>query len=112
MFTCPTGRWSRAPALARAYAGVLSCVPAAGPARRPNLSSTRLVRCGLSLEGVMMLRRAWFAPVILSVVALSAAPTSARQSARDGDLYTMALTGDAIITRRLSVYREPEFVRM
>lgn len=30
----------------------------------------------------------------------------------DNNILTMALTGDAIITRKLSVYQEPEFLRM
>jgi len=61
----------------------------------------------------MVLRRVWCAPAILSALSLYGVPAPATaQAVRDGDLYTMALTGDAIITRRLSVYREPEFVRM
>jgi poly-gamma-glutamate synthesis protein (capsule biosynthesis protein) len=64
----------------------------------------------------MMVRRAprmtvGFAAAIALVTA-PPAPARAQQGARDSDLYTMALTGDAIITRRLSVYREPEFLRM
>ena len=44
----------------------------------------------------------------------AAAPIPARQTpaARSGPAFTMALTGDSIITRRLSVYEEPEFLRM
>ena len=34
------------------------------------------------------------------------------QAASEGDTFTMALTGDSIITRKLSVYTEPEFVSM
>lgn len=33
-------------------------------------------------------------------------------SAQPGERYTMALTGDSIITRKLSVYDEPEFLEM
>jgi poly-gamma-glutamate synthesis protein (capsule biosynthesis protein) len=34
------------------------------------------------------------------------------QSSSDEDLFAMALTGDAIISRKLSVYQEPEFLQM
>ena len=34
------------------------------------------------------------------------------ESSDSGEVYTMALTGDSIITRRLSVYKEPEFLEM
>jgi poly-gamma-glutamate synthesis protein (capsule biosynthesis protein) len=41
---------------------------------------------------------------------LCAAPAPAQEMG--GDTFTMALTGDSIITRKLSVYREPEFLEM
>jgi poly-gamma-glutamate capsule biosynthesis protein CapA/YwtB (metallophosphatase superfamily) len=48
----------------------------------------------------------------VAIVACAApAPALCRQTA-GGESFTMALTGDAIITRKLSVYREPEFLRM
>jgi poly-gamma-glutamate capsule biosynthesis protein CapA/YwtB (metallophosphatase superfamily) len=54
--------------------------------------------------------------VSLLLPARSHAQDAARRAgtapAGDGELYRMALTGDAIITRRLSVYREPAFVRL
>lgn len=52
--------------------------------------------------------------VCLSTLCLISWPTSpaAAQPARNEDSYTMALTGDSIITRRLSVYEEPEFLEM
>jgi poly-gamma-glutamate synthesis protein (capsule biosynthesis protein) len=51
--------------------------------------------------------------VFVLAAQVTAADSGAQQSdpARDGR-FTMALTGDAIITRRLSPYREPEFLRM
>ena len=39
-------------------------------------------------------------------------PCLMSQQEQDGGVFTMALTGDTIISRRLSVYREPEFLRM
>lgn len=59
------------------------------------------------------MRKAVTAPLVLmAVIALAlAAPVDAQH--RDGnDEFTMALTGDTIITRRLSVYDEPEFLEM
>ena len=38
--------------------------------------------------------------------------TALAESSDSGKVYTMALTGDSIITRRLSVYKEPEFLEM
>jgi poly-gamma-glutamate capsule biosynthesis protein CapA/YwtB (metallophosphatase superfamily) len=56
-----------------------------------------------------------FLPKILIPAAILAfwppAPVPCQQP-EGGETFTMALTGDAIITRRLSVYREPEFLRM
>ncbi len=50
---------------------------------------------------------------ILIPAAILAMPSPAPcQQPPEGHTFTMALTGDAIITRRLSVYREPEFLRM
>jgi len=46
--------------------------------------------------------------VVLSV----GAPVQAQRSPSAEGLFTMALAGDALITRRLSVYQEPEFLRM
>lgn len=34
------------------------------------------------------------------------------QQSSNEDIFTMALTGDSIITRKLSVYREPDFLKM
>jgi poly-gamma-glutamate synthesis protein (capsule biosynthesis protein) len=50
-------------------------------------------------------------PACLALLVLftSAVPAVAQPT---GDLFRMALAGDAIITRRLSPYREPEFLRM
>ena len=42
---------------------------------------------------------------------LSAAPAAGQQGGGEVTL-TMALTGDSIITRKLSVYQEPEFLSM
>jgi poly-gamma-glutamate capsule biosynthesis protein CapA/YwtB (metallophosphatase superfamily) len=49
--------------------------------------------------------------VLLLVSGTTAQQVPSRQSARDGK-FTLALMGDAIITRRISPYREPEFLRM
>ena len=38
--------------------------------------------------------------------------TVSAESSECGGVYTMALTGDSIITRRLSVYKEPKFLEM
>ena len=46
-----------------------------------------------------------------AVLVAAPLPGPAQDRTRDGT-FTMALTGDAIITRKLSVYGEPEFVRM
>ena len=55
----------------------------------------------------------WRAMVVAGVVAL-AAGVSAGQAppAAGAPTFSMALTGDSIITRRLSVYEEPAFVRL
>ncbi|MEZ5758809.1 MAG: CapA family protein [Emcibacteraceae bacterium] len=47
--------------------------------------------------------------LLLSIVMMSAAQAQHQQA--DGD-FTMALTGDSIITRPLSPYKEPEFLKM
>jgi hypothetical protein len=49
------------------------------------------------------------ASLVISIAATSAVfgQTGAGAGARSG--FTIALTGDAIITRKLSVYEEPEF---
>jgi poly-gamma-glutamate capsule biosynthesis protein CapA/YwtB (metallophosphatase superfamily) len=53
---------------------------------------------------------------ISTVIALSSwlflNPIAWSQKPYEGDTFTMALTGDSIITMRLSVYREPEFIKM
>jgi poly-gamma-glutamate synthesis protein (capsule biosynthesis protein) len=49
---------------------------------------------------------------LLTFAALAPNLSAQSQAERDPGLYTMALTGDAIITRRLSPYREPEFLRL
>ncbi|MEC7769118.1 MAG: CapA family protein, partial [Acidobacteriota bacterium] len=63
----------------------------------------------------MPLHRLTFAAIALAMATLAAAPgfDDSRwiQSAED-NRFTMALTGDSIITRRLSVYQEPEFLEM
>jgi poly-gamma-glutamate synthesis protein (capsule biosynthesis protein) len=48
-------------------------------------------------------------PFVVISVDTSAVPPLAVQ---DAPAFTMALTGDSIITRRLSVYEEPEFLEM
>jgi poly-gamma-glutamate synthesis protein (capsule biosynthesis protein) len=49
--------------------------------------------------------------LVLALAVLgAAAATGSGETLADG--YTMALTGDSIITRRLSVYQEPEFLKM
>jgi poly-gamma-glutamate synthesis protein (capsule biosynthesis protein) len=62
-----------------------------------------------------MLRRITLAALAFATASLAAAPaveeSRTMQSAGDGR-FTMALTGDSIITRRLSVYQEPEFLEM
>jgi poly-gamma-glutamate synthesis protein (capsule biosynthesis protein) len=40
------------------------------------------------------------------------APARPAAAQADSDVYTMALTGDSIITRRLSPYKEPAFLQM
>jgi poly-gamma-glutamate synthesis protein (capsule biosynthesis protein) len=49
--------------------------------------------------------------IILTVVAMAASGTAAQTAGSDSD-FTFALTGDAIITRALSVYDEPEYLEM
>ena len=53
-------------------------------------------------------RKSRFLPVVVAVALTTglAAETVAQ------DRFTLALTGDSIITRKLSVYEEPEFLRM
>jgi poly-gamma-glutamate synthesis protein (capsule biosynthesis protein) len=46
-----------------------------------------------------------------AMLALGACLGLATAAAQEAD-FTMALTGDSIITRRLSVYREPEFLKL
>ncbi|HAK53915.1 MAG: CapA family protein [Vicinamibacterales bacterium] len=62
-----------------------------------------------------MLRSITLAALAFATASLAAAPaieeSRSMQSAGDGR-FTMALTGDSIITRRLSVYQEPEFLEM
>ncbi len=53
----------------------------------------------------------WARCFALSVTVLNPSRTPAQQ-APEPSLMTMALTGDAIITRRLSPYQEPAFLRM
>lgn len=51
---------------------------------------------------------------ILIAIALAStiAPVPAQQPAANDGKFSLALMGDAIITRRLSPYREPEFLRL
>ncbi len=56
------------------------------------------------------MRRTGKALSVLAVLAL--AGTVEAQHRTGNDEFTMALTGDTIITRRLSVYDEPEFLEM
>lgn len=55
-------------------------------------------------------------PLLLTVafaLVLGASPAPGQQTHRDGSgAITMALTGDAIISRQLSVYAEPEFLAL
>ena len=60
----------------------------------------------------MQLRSARYLIVVSLATALASPGEAQRAPARDAGLYTMALTGDAIITRRLSPYREPEFLQL
>lgn len=59
-----------------------------------------------------------FAVLALSIVldgqtpARSGGPAPAAAVQADAAAFTMALTGDSIITRRLSVYAEPEYLKM
>ncbi|MCK4772503.1 MAG: CapA family protein [Candidatus Latescibacteria bacterium] len=46
------------------------------------------------------------------VLLLSFPEAGAAQLGGEGDTFNMALTGDSIITRKLSVYSEPEFISM
>jgi len=48
----------------------------------------------------------------LLAVALSAGVGASAQSVSTSESFSMALTGDSIITRKLSVYEEPEFLEM
>lgn len=50
--------------------------------------------------------------VILTLAALTLSPVVATPQTSDDTRFTMALTGDSIITRRLSVYQEPAFLDM
>lgn len=50
--------------------------------------------------------------VAATFVALAGAPHVAAQDGAGDGVLTLALTGDAIITQRLSAYREPAFTRM
>ncbi len=61
--------------------------------------------------GEQQLLRKWFLPVLATLALSTTVGAQQVDPARDGR-FTMALTGDAIITRRLSPYREPEFLRM
>jgi len=68
-----------------------------------SLATRRLPILGIALAGC------------LSFFSATATPASAQESlphADDGDGMTLALAGDAIITRRLSVYDEPEFLAL
>ncbi len=49
--------------------------------------------------------------IILTVLAVAVPGTAAQTAGSDSD-FTFALTGDAIITRALSVYDEPEYLDM
>ncbi|MGH7502673.1 MAG: CapA family protein [Longimicrobiales bacterium] len=64
----------------------------------------------------MRIRPAAIARLCAGAVCLAsfeaAGASAARQGPPESGVFRMALTGDAIITRRLSVYREPEFLRM
>lgn len=58
------------------------------------------------------MKRAFRVPLIAVLGALLAPGATAAQPAAPAGSMTFALTGDAIITRRLSPYREPEFLKM
>ncbi|MBI2537092.1 MAG: CapA family protein [Gemmatimonadetes bacterium] len=53
----------------------------------------------------------WASCLALSVAVLAPSHAPSQQPPKDG-VMTMALTGDAIITRRLSPYQEPAFLKM
>ncbi|MFO7769537.1 MAG: CapA family protein [bacterium] len=50
--------------------------------------------------------------VLIGAGALAMPPAASAQQKEDPTSLSMALTGDSIITRRLSVYEEPEFLAM
>ncbi|MDP2955716.1 MAG: CapA family protein [Longimicrobiales bacterium] len=52
------------------------------------------------------------AGAIAGALASTLAPAAAQQAAVNDGGFTMAVMGDAIITRRLTPYREPEFLRL
>ncbi len=50
--------------------------------------------------------------ILLAATAFAVPASGLAQHLTAGEEFTMALTGDSIITRRLSVYEEPEFLQM
>ena len=75
-------------------------------------SATRIRRSAAAYLLVLMAAVGWFhgasatAPRPVAPVAQAAAPAAGEKS------MTIALTGDSIITMKLSVYTEPQFVKM
>ena len=55
----------------------------------------------------------YFSLLVLALLSWSFLSANGQsQKPSDEQIFTMALTGDSIITRRLSVYNEPEFLQM
>ena len=58
------------------------------------------------------MQRSHVISIVLAACALARPTISLAQHQTADDEFTMALTGDSIITRKLSVYEEPEFLQM
>jgi poly-gamma-glutamate synthesis protein (capsule biosynthesis protein) len=65
----------------------------------------------MAIEEVAMKRRRFLSTLALGACVLMS-PSAFSQSTESDETFTMALTGDSIITRKLSVYKEPEFLEM
>jgi len=58
------------------------------------------------------MHRSFMICLLVIVLYIFLNPLGWSQQSSQEDTFTMALTGDSIITRRLSVYEEPEFLKM
>jgi len=58
------------------------------------------------------MKRCLVACVLVIVSCIFSNPIGWSQQVSQEDTFAMALTGDSIITRKLSVYNEPEFLKM